>query len=170
MQKFSVAFVQISRNPLSMGFYRLFQLQKGFLAQHGAVHVPSPLHQIVGFIHQKNIFSPDSLRKKAAQIDMGIKKIIVIADYRIGKQTHIKTQLKGADLMLLCIRLYLLSGEIIHMGQQVVHSVVDSVIVSLSIGTEYRITLDFRHSGRVGFFPAHKTDFVLGSQYDAFKL
>ena len=71
----------------------------------------------MGLVHKKNIFSPDPVGKKTAQIHMGIKEVIVIADHRIGEQAHVQTQFKGTDLILLRIRLNPLPGEIVRMGQ-----------------------------------------------------
>ena len=184
---FLIAFIQIFGNPLVVCLHRPFQFQKGLFAKKGTVHLPAPLHQIVSLVHEKNILAPDSLRKKAAQIHMGIKEIIVITDHRVGKQAHIQTHLKRTYLILARILLYPFPREVVRMSQQLVHRLIHPVIVPLRIGTGCRVTLGLIWPGKNTFFPvhhavcvlclqrisicrsAHKADFVLGGQYDAFQ-
>ena len=150
-QQFSVTFIQILCDPPVIRLDGPFQCQKVFLAQHCAVHISAPLHQIMRLIDQENIFSPDAFRKEPPQIDMRIKHVIVIADYGIGKQAHIQTHLEGTDSVFLRVLFYLLSAVDILMNKQIIHPLVDPVVVSLGIRTILRITFGFFHKAYLIF-------------------
>ena len=81
----------------------LFRLQEIFFIEKGAVHLSSPLHQIMGLIDEKNVrtFSAAPLPEKALQIDIQIKDVIIVTDNHIHPQGKVKAQFKGTDLILL---------------------------------------------------------------------
>ena len=99
-KQFLIAFLQPSLHPIIHSFDRPLQPQEVFLAQSRAVHLPSPLHQVMRFVNQKNIFSLHAFGKKAFQIDMRVEYIIIIADNSVGKKAHIQPHLKRADPMI----------------------------------------------------------------------
>ena len=153
-EQFLIAFIQISGNPFVICLDSPFQFQKIFLAQHCAVHIPPAFYQIVRLVDQKNIFPPDPFRKKSAQVHMRIEQIIIVADDCIGKKTHIKTHFKGADHMPFRIFFYFFPVEDVLVYKQIIHCLVDSVIMSLGVRAVFRIT----------FRLFHETDLVLCCQ------
>ena len=68
--------------------------QQGF-----GMHVPGPVREIVGFIHQEKIIS--RRLKKAFEADHRVKQIVVVSNDDVTPQAQIQPHLKGADRMLL---------------------------------------------------------------------
>ena len=105
------------------------------------IHLPAPVHQIVCLIHQENIIALDSFLKKALQIHIRIKHIIIIAQYIIHPGCHIQTHLKRTHLIFFRLRQYLLARKQIRSLQQIIHRIIHTVIMSLRIRTIHRIAL-----------------------------
>ena len=107
------------------------------------VHLPPAVHQIVCLVDQEQIlFSPAaSVRKKAPQIRMRIKQIIVISDDCICEQTHIQRHFKRADLVLLRILRYFLPGKALFLRKKRIDCRVDPVKMPFCPKTALRIAV-----------------------------
>ena len=89
---------------------------------------------------------------------MGIEHIIIITDDPVGKQAHIQTQFKGTDLVPARIFLDGLPVIMILMQQEVIHGLVDPVIMPLCKGAGSRVTVRL----------LQEADLVLRRQDDGF--
>ena len=131
--------------------------KKRRLIQLTAVHVSGTIHQIVCFIHQKNIVS--LFHKKTFQIHPRIKYIVIVTDNHIPIQTCIKAQLKGTDQMLLCFFFNGLTIDELCFLQQLIQGILTAIIIALCIGTYLGVTVTH----------ILKADFILGCDCHAFK-
>ena len=79
-------------------------IQEVFLADLRAVHLPAPLHQIMGLVDEKDkVLLPAALSEEPPQLHIGIKDIIIIADNGIHPGGQLQLQLIGADLPLFAL-------------------------------------------------------------------
>ncbi len=121
------------------------QLQKILLAESGAEHFPPPLHQVMSLINQKEILSLYTLREKALQAHIGIKNIIVIADYGVCPVRHIQAHFEGADLILMSPGEKRFPIQVIRpLRQKPVDGLIYSVVMPFCIGAAIGIAVRFR--------------------------
>ena len=101
----------------------------------------------MGLIYQKEI-GPSwlILRKVSLQPYIRIKNIVVVANDPIHPITNIQAKFKGTDLMLLPILKYPSSGNAFHLMQNLIHSIIDPVIMSFCPRAIVRITVRLLHN------------------------
>ena len=124
-----------------MSFYCPCSFQELFLAQSSAVHLSSPVHQIVGFINEKYIIAFHPVSEESFQMDLRIKCIIVIADYPIHPGGRIQTHFIRTDLVFLRLGQQVLSKIRVSFCQQFKHCLVHPVKMSFGIRTLLRIAV-----------------------------
>ena len=76
---------------------------------------------------------------------MGIKHIIIVTYDAIGEQAHVQAHFKGTDLIFPGIGFHHLPVIVVLMGEQIINSFVDPVIMAVRIGTGAGIALCFLH-------------------------
>ena len=138
----------------------LLNLEKVLLDKAGGVHFPGTVHQIVCLIDQENIVILCLKGEETLEAGSRIKGIIVIADDRITPGTDVKTHLKRADVMLLCISKDPFARNGILMGQDIVNGIVDPVEMTERPWTGLWVAL----------WLVEKTDFFLSGQCDELQL
>ena len=92
------------QDPVKLGtvtFYRSGGFQDFFLAQSGAVHLSSPVHQTMGLVNEKNIISFHSVPEKSFQMYLRIKHIVIITDYCVHPVGSIQTHFIRTYLVFL---------------------------------------------------------------------
>ena len=121
------------------------QLQKLLLEQDRAVHLSASFQQIVRLVYQEDIISRGIVTEKSLQVHIRVKEIIIVADHRIRKQAHVQTHLKRTYHVFFRVPLNLLSAEAIRGSQQIIHRLIDTVVMPLGVRTMLRITFRFVH-------------------------
>ena len=116
MQQLSVTFIQLPDHSVIDPFYEMFACQKVFFPERSAVHLPPPLHKVVSFIDQKQIFSLYALAKKPLQIYMRIENVVIITNDSVAEQTDIQSHFKRTDLITSGIVYDHFPGKIDFMG------------------------------------------------------
>ena len=124
-----------------MILYEPFYGHHVFLEKLGAVHPHGPFRKVMSLVHQKDISSLRCIRKKAPEIYVRVKDIIIITDDPVRKKGHIQAQLEGTDHMLKGVFLYPLPRKIIGSGKQLVDRIVYPVKMPLCIGAGSRIAV-----------------------------
>ena len=67
--------------------------------QVGREHFPGAVHQVVGFVHEERVIAR-LLGEVAAQIDLGVEHVVVVAHDDIHPGGQVERKLEGADLVL----------------------------------------------------------------------
>ena len=107
-----------------------------------AVHVASAVHEVMGFIDKENVILPRGIfSKKAAQIRMRVKDVIVVTDDAVRKETHVKAHLEGTDIVLFGIFLDRCPRKVVGCREKVIDGCIDPVEVALCARAGIRIAL-----------------------------
>ena len=120
------------------GFQDAVYRQNVLFDQSRAVHLSGPLHQIVGFIYQKDHITLLVGREEPAQIHGRIKYIVVVADNSVCIQRYIQAELKRAYPVLLGISGQRLTPKWLAAGKKVVYRFVDPVIMAFGVRAVFR--------------------------------
>ena len=141
LQKGLIAAGQLLFQFFAVPLDQATNLQKIFLVQRSTVHLSGTLCQVVGLVYQKQIIPRNTLTKKAFQIYIRIKYIIVIADHTICPGGQVQTKLKGTHMMFLCRLHDPTTVDGTALLQQGKDRIIDPVKMSCRIGTDFRIAL-----------------------------
>ena len=141
--KLSVHFFQCSHQTFAVIPGQSLRLQYIRSIHMSTVHFPSPVHQIVSFIDQKNVFSGSTLPEKSFQINIGIKYIIIITDHSVHPDCQIQAHFKGTHLPFLRIFQQSIPVIAVLRGPQFKNSIIHSVQMSSRPQTVLRIAFCF---------------------------
>ncbi len=124
---------------LRRSFLQDFPLLQEFLfGKLRGVHIPGPLHQVMGFIHQQHIV-PAGI-KVAPQISPGIKCIVIVADNTVHPEGNVQLIFKRADAVFFGILYHRLPGDIPLLSQQIQNGLIDPVVMAAGKIAFLRIT------------------------------
>ena len=137
-------------------FSHIFEMRQ---RQAGAVHFSGPLYQVMGLIDKKNIVFL-CISKKAFQINIRIKNVIVITDHTVHPQRHIQLHFKRTHIMFFGISINHRCRHRTLVIDQIKNSVIDTVKMPSGPGAVHWITLWF----------IKNTAFILCRQYHIFKI
>ena len=140
--------ITLFQNPLQLSAMLLhcfLHFQKILFTEHRAVHIPSPVYQVMGLVDQKQIIPLHAIPKKPLQIHIRIKHIIIITDHRVHPGGSIQTHLKRTHLPLPCLHKQFLPLIRVLLCQKLIHRVIHSVKMPIGIRTLLRITLHLIH-------------------------
>ena len=157
-QKLLVALIQPAGQPTVFSFYQTLDLKKILFIDAGAVHLPSPFHQIMRLVDQKQILAFISLAEEPLQMRIGIKNIIIVADNRIHPQRHVQPHLERAHVPFSRLFFYHLPAHLICGGQQFIHRVIHPVKMPLGVRAVIRIAVCL----------LAEADLLLGGEHDHF--